>query len=56
MNRKRRGIKMKKGKSTILFLVSVIVVGILAFSGFNGLEIGDYRFKPFTETITKGLD
>ncbi|MGK0469412.1 MAG: SecD/SecF fusion protein [Clostridium sp.] len=47
---------MNKGKSTILFLVSVFVVGLLAFSGFNGLKIGDYRFKPFTETITKGLD
>lgn len=47
---------MKKRKSTILFLISVFVVGLLAFSGFNGLKIGDYRFKPFTETITKGLD
>ncbi|MBK5241624.1 MAG: protein translocase subunit SecF [Clostridium sp.] len=56
MNRKRRGIKMKKKKSTILFLISVFVVGILAYSGFQGLKIGDYRFKPFTETINKGLD
>ena len=47
---------MKKKKSTILFLTSVLVVGILAYTGFNGLKIGDYRFKPFTETINKGLD
>nr|WP_291642985.1 protein translocase subunit SecD [Clostridium sp.] len=47
---------MKKKKSTILFLISVFVVGILAYSGFQGLKIGDYRFKPFTETINKGLD
>lgn len=47
---------MKKKKSTILFLTSVLVVGILAYTGFRGLKIGDYRFKPFTETINKGLD
>ncbi len=47
---------MKKRKSTILFLISVFVVGILAYSGFSGFQVGDYRFKPFTETINKGLD
>jgi preprotein translocase subunit SecD len=47
---------MKKKKSTILFLLSIFVVGFLAFSGFKGFNIGDYRFKPFTETINKGLD
>ncbi|GCD09644.1 protein translocase subunit SecD [Clostridium tagluense] len=47
---------MKKKKSTILFLTSVLVIGILAFTGFKGITIGDYRFKPFTETINKGLD
>jgi preprotein translocase subunit SecD len=47
---------MKKRKSMILFLTSVLVVGILAYSGFYGLKIGNYRFKPFTETINRGLD
>lgn len=47
---------MKKKKSMILFLTSVLVVGILAYTGFYGLHIGDYRFKPFTETINRGLD
>ncbi|MGV8980404.1 protein translocase subunit SecD [Clostridium sp.] len=47
---------MKKKKSTILFLTSVLVVGILAYTGFKGVTIGNYRFKPFTETINKGLD
>lgn len=47
---------MKKKKSTILFLASVLVVGILAYTGFHGVQIGDYRFKPFTETINRGLD
>ena len=47
---------MKKKKSMILFLISVLVIGILAYTGFHGVKIGDYRFKPFTETINKGLD
>ncbi|MGH4125233.1 MAG: protein translocase subunit SecD [Clostridium sp.] len=47
---------MKKKKSMFMFLASVLVVGILAFAGFKGFTIGDYRFKPFTETINKGLD
>jgi len=47
---------MKKKRSVILFLISVLVVGILAFAGFHGLTIGDYRVKPFNETINKGLD
>ena len=47
---------MKKKKSMFMFLTSVLVVGILAYSGFKGFTIGDYRFKPFTETINKGLD
>ncbi len=47
---------MKKKKSMVLFLTSVLVVGILAYTGFYGVKIGDYRFKPFTETINRGLD
>ena len=47
---------MKKHKSTILFLTSVVAVAIMAYTGFFGFEIGSYRFKPFTETINKGLD
>jgi preprotein translocase subunit SecD len=56
MNKQRRGIKMKKRKSSILFLTSIIVVAIMAYTGFFGVEIGAYRFKPFAETINKGLD
>jgi len=47
---------MKKKKSMFMFLTSVLVVGILAYTGFKGVTIGGYRFKPFTETINKGLD
>ena len=49
-------MKKKRNKSIILFLTSILVVGILAYSGFYGVQIGDYRFKPFTETINRGLD
>ena len=47
---------MKKRKSTILFLTSIVAVAIMAYTGFVGFEIGSYRFKPFTETINRGLD
>jgi len=47
---------MKKRKSTMLFFISVFVIGLLAFTGFHGFKIGDYRVKPFSETINKGLD
>ena len=47
---------MKKRKSTILFIISVFVIGLLAFTGFHGFTVGDYRVKPFTEAINKGLD
>jgi len=47
---------MKKKKSTLLFLATVLVIGIMAYAGFHGVKIGGYRFKPFTETINKGLD
>jgi len=47
---------MKKKKSTLLFLTAILVIGISAFVGFRGIEIGSYRFKPFTETINRGLD
>lgn len=45
-----------KGKSTVLFILTVIVIFSVAFIGAKGLTIGDYRIKPFTETINRGLD
>ena len=47
---------MKKEKSTILFCITVFVILMLAYTGFQGINIGGYRFKPFTETINRGLD
>lgn len=47
---------MKK-KSTICFVLSVIVIAVIAYIGAFGLNLGDsYRFKSFGEVINKGLD
>lgn len=45
-----------KGKSTTLFLVIVLVISFLAYCGGKGVVFGDYRIKPFSETIKRGLD
>ena len=45
-----------KGKSTILFILIVFVIGVLDVAGFVGFTIGDYQVKPFKDTIKKGLD
>lgn len=47
---------MKKGRSTTLFILSVIIIISLAFAGFKGVEIGGWEFKSFDKAITKGLD
>lgn len=47
----------KKGRSSVLFLLSVIVILLLAYAGFFGFKnIFGYKVKPFSETINKGLD
>ena len=45
-----------KGRSTILFILSFIVIIFLAFAGFKGFEIGGWEVKNFEKSITKGLD
>ncbi len=45
-----------KIKSTLLFLISIILIGFLSYSGIYGVTIGDYRLKSFNEVINKGLD
>jgi preprotein translocase subunit SecD len=32
------------------------MIGVLAYAGIYGIEAGGYRFKPFSETINRGLD
>jgi preprotein translocase subunit SecD len=45
-----------KGKSTVLFIACVLVIFFLAYSGAKGIVFGDYRIKPYSETINRGLD
>jgi len=45
-----------RAKSTIIFTLLVIMIGVLAYAGIYGIELGGYRFKPFSETINRGLD
>jgi len=45
-----------KGKSAALFIACILVIFFLAYSGVKGIVIGDYRIKPFSETINRGLD
>ncbi|AOR23069.1 protein translocase subunit SecD [Clostridium taeniosporum] len=46
----------KKGKSSILFGVIILVTLFLAFSGFKGFIVGGWEFKSFDNVIKKGLD
>lgn len=45
-----------KRKSAIIFILCVIAIFSLAFTGFKGFEIAGYEFKSFDKVITKGLD
>lgn len=45
-----------KGKSAILFIICVLVIGFLAYTGIYGITMGGYRLKPFNEVINRGLD
>ena len=53
---KTRRNKAKKS-SVIIMIVSVIVIGFLAFTAFKGLNIfGVFEIKPFSQVIKQGLD
>lgn len=45
-----------RAKSTILFIICVLVIGFLAYSGAYGVNAGGYRLKSFGEVLNKGLD
>ncbi|MGL4108500.1 protein translocase subunit SecD [Clostridium sp. LP20] len=45
-----------KGKSSVLFILSTLAIIVFAYIGINGLEVAGWQFKPFEDTITKGLD
>ena len=45
-----------KGKSSALFILCTLALILFAFVGYKGAEVAGWRIKPFSETITKGLD
>jgi preprotein translocase subunit SecD len=45
-----------KGKSTIIFIVCILLIGIIGYVGASGLQVGGYVVKSFGETINRGLD
>lgn len=45
-----------KSKSSILFILCIVAIFSLAFTGFKGFEIAGWEFKSFNKAITKGLD
>lgn len=47
---------MKRGKSSALFVITVLVIALLAYIGYFGVEAFGYRFNSFGQSINKGLD
>ncbi len=47
---------MKKRGNITIFVIILLVLSFLAFTGINGLTLGSYRFKSFGEVINRGLD
>lgn len=45
-----------KGKSTALFILIVIMISFLAYTGAYGLKVGGYEVSSFDKVINKGLD
>ena len=48
--------KLGKVGSTIVFIICVALIGLFAYIGAYGLNVGDYRVFSFGEKINKGLD
>ncbi|AGK97192.1 protein translocase subunit SecD [Clostridium pasteurianum] len=46
---------MKK-KSTVYFVLSIVVIAVLAYLGAFGYVGSTYEIKPFSKTINRGLD
>lgn len=45
-----------KIKNAIIFLLVLAIVGLAAFTAFNGLEVGGTAIRPLKDTIRQGLD
>lgn len=49
-------MKKKSRKSGILVIIAIILIGLLAYCGLYGVNLGNYRIKTFESNIDKGLD
>ncbi len=49
-------MKKKSTKSGIKLIISVILIGIFAYCGLFGLNLGNYKINTFGSSIDKGLD
>lgn len=50
-------MKTRRVTNTVFFILILLLVGILSYSGIYGFNnVFGYQFKPFNETINKGLD
>lgn len=47
---------MKKGKSTGIFVLCIVLIGVFAYIGYFGLELFGYKVLPFSKIINRGLD
>lgn len=45
-----------KTKSTIIFAIVLLLVGLVSFVGIFGVSVGNFTINPFSEDIEKGLD
>lgn len=45
-----------KSKSTLIFVICIIVIVLLDFTGAKGFDFAGYRFNSLGETIKRGLD
>lgn len=47
---------MKKKSNLTIFVIILLLLAFLGYSGIEGLHVGDYRVKSFGEVIKRGLD
>jgi preprotein translocase subunit SecD len=45
-----------KGKSTIIFIICILLIGAVSYIGATGLQFGGYIVKSFGQSINRGLD
>jgi len=49
-------MRRKNRKSGIVVIIAIILIGLFAYAGLYGVNLGDYRIKTFGSSIDKGLD